>query len=87
MKTDKILRKWYKAKEKVKILEEKIQKYKTEISREMNRQECDKFSNGGYTVSRRRNTKTYINKESIPVNLWKEYSTQCSYDSFHLVKL
>lgn len=80
------LHKWYESKKKLAELEKKIEKYKLEIVKEMNKLEKDKISAGGYTVTRRRNTRTYITKESLPANLWKEYSTQCNYDAYHLVR-
>jgi hypothetical protein len=86
MSLEKTLEKWYSAKEKLAILEEKINKYKLEITREMNRKNVDKISAGGFTVSRRRNTRTYLSKESVPADIWKEYSTRCSFDAFFLVK-
>ena len=86
MDIGKTLYKWYEAKKKLEILEEKIKHYKLDITKEMNRRDTDKLSGNGYTVSRRRNTRTYITKESMPVNLWKEYSTRCNYDAYYIVK-
>lgn len=86
MDIGKTLHKWHEAKQKLAILEEKIKKYKLEITREMNQKDTDKISGGGYTVTRRRNTRTYITKESVPTSLWKEYSTRCNYDAYYLVR-
>ncbi len=80
------LHKWYDAKKKMDILEDKIKRYKRDIMKEMNSRETDKLSAGGYSVARRRNTRTYVTKESLPASLWKEYSNRCSYDSYHLVR-
>jgi hypothetical protein len=81
-----ILQKWHEAKKKAAILDQKIKKYKLQIAKEMNRREMDKLSGNGYSISRRRNTRTYVTKESVPSSIWNQYSTRCSYDSFHLVK-
>jgi hypothetical protein len=83
---DSILQKWDDAKKKLEILEEKIKKYKLAVTKEMNRKEVDKLSAGGYTVTRRRNTRTYITKDNLPAEIWKEYSTRCSYDALFLVR-
>ncbi len=80
------LKKWYEAKEKLQSLEKKIEKYKLILTKEMNKKNVDKISEGDFTVSRRRNTRTYVTKDSMPADLWKEYSTRCSYDAFFLVK-
>jgi hypothetical protein len=81
-----ILYKWDEAKKTLESLEEKIKKYKLIITKEMNNKDTDKLSIGDYTVTRRRNTRTYVSKETLPANIWKEYSTRCSYDAFFLVK-
>ncbi len=86
MSLEETLKKWDEARAKLDILEEKLKKYKVIVSKEMNSKNIDKLSVGGYTVSRRRNTRTYITKDSVPANIWKEYSTRCSYDAFFLVK-
>lgn len=81
-----ILTKWHESKEKISILKERLAKYKAIIGKEMNKRNVDKMGAGGFTVSRRRNTKTYLSKESVPETIWKEYATKCSFDVFTLVK-
>jgi len=80
------LQKWHEVKGKMDSLEEKLKKYKLTITKEMNSKNVDKISAGDFSVTRRRNTRTYITKENVPADLWKEYSTRCSYDAFFLVK-
>lgn len=82
----KILHKWYEAKQELNKLEEKINKYKVQITKEMNARDTDTISANGYKVSRRRNTRTYVSKESLPPELWKQYSTRSSFDAFFLVR-
>lgn len=86
MDIENTLRKWDEARKKIEILEEKLKKYKTEIAKEMNRKDVDRLSAGGYTVTRRRNTRSYLSKDSVPADIWKEYSTRSSYDAFFLNK-
>lgn len=81
-----ILYKWHTAKHEARVLDEKMNKYKLQIMREMNRQDTDKITTGGFSVSRSRNTRTSVSKESLPAHVWKQYSTRCSYDSYRLVK-
>ena len=83
---EKILRKWYESKEKLSLLEKKIEKYKGEITREMNNKNTDKLSSGNYSVQRRRNTRSFLSKDNVPSEIWKEYSTKSNYDSFYLTK-
>jgi hypothetical protein len=86
MDIENTLRKWDEARKKAEILEEKLKKYKSIIAKEMNKREVDRLSAGGYTVTRRRNTRTYLSKESVPADIWKEYSTRTSFDAFFLTK-
>jgi hypothetical protein len=86
MDIENTLRKWDDARKKIEILEEKLKRYKSIVAKEMNKKEVERLSAGGYTVTRRRNTKTYLSKENVPAEIWKEYSTRSSYDAFFLVK-
>ena len=72
MDIENILRKWDESRKKVEILEEKLKKYKSIIAKEMNKKEIDRLSAGGYTVTRRRNTRSYLSKDSVPKEIWKE---------------
>jgi len=86
MDIENTLQKWDEARKKMEILEEKLKKYKSLIAKEMNKRDIDRLSSGGFTVTRRRNTRTYLSKESVPAEIWKEYSTRSSYDAFFLAK-
>lgn len=86
MDIENTLRKWDEARKKIEILEEKLKKYKGIIAKEMNKREVDRLSASGYTVTRRRNTKTFLSKDNVPAEIWKEYSTRSSYDAFFLTK-
>lgn len=86
MDIEEILKKWDSSKEKLVILEKKIEKYKGIISKEMNKKNTDRLSTGNYNVQRRRNTRSFLSKENVPADIWKEYSTKSSYDSFYLSK-
>jgi hypothetical protein len=86
MDIENTLKKWDDARKKMEILEEKLKKYKNIVAKEMNKRDIERLSAGGYTVTRRRNTRTYLSKESVPPEIWKEYSTRCSYDAFFLSK-
>lgn len=81
---ERILSKWDNTKKKLEILESRISKYKSKVSKEMNSRGVDTITSGNYTVNRRRNTRTYITKENLPEDIWKKYSTRCSYDAFFI---
>lgn len=84
---DSILDKWYESKEKLSRLEKKIEKYKKSIIKEMDKQKVNTLSTSKYKITRRKNTRTYLSKDSVPENIWKEYSTRSNYDSFFLTKI
>ena len=79
-----ILRDWHDAKLKIVELEEKIDRHRVVVAREMNRLDVNKITVGNYTISRRRNTKTHIPKANVPIDIWRRYSTSSSFDAFYL---
>jgi hypothetical protein len=81
-----ILKKWNDAKKKIDILEEKIKKYKVTVSKEMGKLGVDKINKDGYTISRRHQTRTTLSKDSVPADIWNQYSSRCSYDVFILTE-
>ncbi len=81
-----ILSKWNDAKKKLETLTHRINKYKLRITKEMNSKDTDKISTSNYTVTRRRNTRTYVTRENVPEDIWKKYSTRCSFDALFLSK-
>ena len=81
-----VLEEWFEAKLKLEKLEKRIAKCKAIIGKEMNNKGVDKLKIGSFSVSRRRNTRTYVTKETVPEEIWKKYSTRCSYDAFFLSK-
>ena len=80
------LKKWYDAKEKLKILEDRVDRYKKAVSKEMDRRSTDKLVIGNFSVSRRKNTRTSLSKDNVPKGIWEEYATRSYYDAFFLVK-
>jgi hypothetical protein len=87
MSEDIILEKWYKTKQRISELEKKIAKYRSMIERELNRKQIETIKTSNFSITRRRNTKTYVSKEHLPADIWQKYSVKSHYDSFHLVKL
>lgn len=81
------LKKWYDIKKKQEIIDEKIKKYKAIITAEMNKKEIEKISRGEFSVSRRRQTRTSLSKESVSKNIWDQYSTKSHFDVLTLVKM
>jgi len=87
MKIDEVLEKWYSGKEKIKILEDKIEKYRKIITKELDSKGTNSLTENGYNVTRRKNTKTYVSKDSLPEEIWKKYCLRSNYDSLTIKKL
>lgn len=81
---ERILSKWDDAKKKLENIEQEISTYKLKVTKEMNSKDTDKISTDNYTVIRRRNTRAYVTKDNLPEDIWKKYSTRCSYDAFYI---
>jgi len=79
-----ILTKWHESKQKIDILEKRIEKYKDMVTKEMNSKKTDKISAGSFTVTRRKNTRTFLSKDLVPENIWKQYSKKSNYDALYL---
>jgi hypothetical protein len=86
MENEKILEKWYEAKKKIEDLEDRINEYKNKITKEMNTKNIDKIQTENFCVSRKRNTRSYLTKDNVPVDIWNKYSTRSSFDAFYLTK-
>jgi len=83
---DTVLDNWDEARQKIKKLEQKIEKYKKSVNKFMDRKGTNKILGAYYTVSKRSNTRTFLSKDKVPPHIWSEYATRCSYDSYHLTR-
>ena len=83
---DNTLQKWHETKKKIELLEEKLQRYKAIVTKELNKIGSDKLSSGDFSVTRRRTTRTSLSKDNVPEHIWKEYSTRSSFDVLVLSK-
>lgn len=82
-----LLHKWYLAKEDIKDLEKKIDKYKVNIEYELHKQNKKYISTSDYSIEKRKISKTYVKKEDIPTEIWEKYCKRISFDSYYLKKI
>ena len=80
------LEKWYEAKEKIAILEKKIERYKHIIQKEMKQQGTNKLSEHGYTVARRNMSRTYLSKDNVPSDIWNKYAIKTNSNAYYITK-
>lgn len=83
---DTILEKWSSAKEKISKMEEKIEKYKKYVSKSMDSKGVNELASENYTVSKRKNTRNYLSKDSVPKDVWEKYKITSNYESFFIKK-
>jgi len=86
MDVNTLLEKWYNAKKKVEKLEANIAKYKKAIDKRMESSKTNRIVGDNYSISKRNNSRTYITKDSVPASIWTQYSSRCTYQSYHLTK-
>lgn len=83
---DTVLEQWDIAKEKIKKLEGKIEKYKKSVNKVMTRRDTTKLTTKNFSIEKRKGIRTYLTKASVPANIWNQYSTRCTYDCYYLTR-
>lgn len=83
---DTVLDKWDEARDKIKALEAKIEKYKASVGKLMDRRNTDKLTGRYLNVQRRRGARTYISQKDVPRDIWEKYSSRSQYEAFYLKK-
>ena len=81
-----LLEKWWESKKKLKKLEDNVEKYKKAVDKVMTQRGTDRIAGRRYSVQKRSNTRAYISKNSVPPNIWDQYSNKCTYESYHLTE-
>jgi hypothetical protein len=81
-----LLDRWYEAKQDLKDLEEKIEKYKKVATKLMKDSDSNVLSSNKYTLTRREMVSTRVLKADLPQDLWKQFSTTSRYPAFYLAK-
>jgi hypothetical protein len=80
-----LLEKWSKDKVKLAKLEERIEKYKKLAGKIMDERDKDNLSSSDYLLKRRTQTRSTISKSDVPIDVWKNYSRQVSFQAYYLV--
>ena len=83
---DTILEKWYEGKEKIAMLQKRMESYKKYIERRMNKSGQNQIRTSKYFAMREIRSRSYISKKSIPKELWDKYSHKCEYYTYSLKK-
>jgi hypothetical protein len=82
--TENILEKWYDAKEKISILEGKIEKYKKEVNDLL---KDGVYKEGEFMLKKKKNSRKYISKEMVPKEIFEKYSKTSSFDAYYITKI
>jgi hypothetical protein len=86
MELESVLRKWNELKKNQEILDKKLVKYKNYIRKLMNEKDVDSLSTTDFSITRRKCTKSYLTKESVPDSIWKQYAIKSNYEAFFLTQ-
>mgnify|MGYP007072237470 CR=1 FL=1 len=81
-----LLDRWHEAKQDLKDLEEKIEKYKKVATKLMKDSDSNVLSSPNYTLTRREMVSTRVLKADLPQDLWKQFSTTSRFPAFYLTK-
>lgn len=87
MELEKILEKWYECKEKMKLLEERIGKYKGLIEAEMSEGKTSTITGARYRVSKRVLSRDTLSKKDVPEEVWRRYAKRSSFPAFYLSRV
>ena len=84
MDIDTILQKWDHAKKQNSLFEKECEKYKDAVERYMKKKDISTITGKYYTVSKRSNTRQQLSKKSVPLDIWDQYATRITYNSYYL---
>lgn len=86
MDIDTILDKWANAKKQKSLYEKECEKYKGAVERYMDKKSQNTIQAKYYNVSRRSNTRCQLSKQNVPKDIWDQYSTRFTYNSYYIKK-
>ncbi len=86
MNISKILYKWDRDREKISILTKRVDEYKKAINSEMNKSGKEILENDDFSCVRRKITREYISKETVPSEIFQKYKTKTRFETITLKK-
>lgn len=81
-----LLTKWYNVNERIRILEEKREKYKAAVRKILGDQSQHSMETESFRVRMRDSVRRTISKGSVPDSIWDKYSTETRVTSLFLSK-
>lgn len=86
MDLNEMLQKWNDAKKNKSFYEKECDKYKEAVERYMEKKEKENIIGLNFTVDKRYVTRTQISKQTVPENIWSQYSKKFTYTVYRLKK-
>jgi hypothetical protein len=83
---EKILEKYYMAKEKMKDLEELLEYYKEIIEEHLDKEGIDRIKTPQFTVDRRTMTIERMSKKNCPKEIWNDYCSSSTSRALFITK-
>lgn len=84
MDINQFLQKWNETKQQISLLEQQLDKYKSVANKLMKEKNTMEIKTPTHTLKKRTQTKEYISKNDIPIQLWNQYKNKTSFDVFTL---
>ena len=84
---DATIEKYYLTKQKIRELEEKLNKYKNTIENHMKNEGVKKIQTNDYIVKKIQTKNERVNKKSCPSEIWEKYNISTTYTSIDIQKI
>jgi hypothetical protein len=81
---DDVVNKWKLSKEMIKKHEKEEEYYKKIIEKYMNKKEVDKIESSSFCVKRSMQSRSFIDKETLPTDIWNKYKRSSSFYVFRI---
>lgn len=79
-----ILKDWSEKRDKMKVLDEEIKDIKKRVEKLLDKNGSDTIKGKDHIVSRTHQTKEYLSKKDVPLEIWDKYKKKTNYDVLSL---
>lgn len=82
-----VLQLWHAAKLEKSRAEGECEKYRRLVASYMANKKTDRIKSDGFEVAKRTTTKETLSRANCPAEIWRDFCTRSTYDTFTLKKL
>ena len=84
---DRVIRDWIKSKDELAKLELKVTKYRSQIEEYMKKKSVSTLQIDDSVVTLRNSSRSTVNKNDLPPDLWTKYSHKCEFTTLTCSKI